>query len=719
MTGTPSNFPMYQPGPDLDDEIEFSDLVGILIENRWLIVAAVCLAFVIGAYKAFTAPPVYQADGLLQIEEKQSGGLSSLEAAYYFEQFTPAITEMEIIRSRSVVGEVVDRLKLDINARPEFMPYIGEALARRMPANERPSIRVDTLDLPESMRGRWFKLVAGSDGAYTLYDADDEMITRGRVGEPAMSNGLTLFVSEMIGESGQVYWVSRSPRISAVRALQGSLSVRERGDWSGILELSVQGSDPRDVAAKVDAIADVYVKQNVERRSQEAESQLEFLEQQLPVIKSEMTRAEANLNSFRLEKGSIDLPMETQTVLQTIVSIEEQINQIRQEREKVMLAFTELHPTVVALDRQIAQLNIELEELNEQLLELPDTQQELVGLIREVEVNTNLYTSLLSTAQELRVVKAGTVGNVRVVDWAVVPTSPIKPNRMMILLMSVLVGGFVGVALAFARKALHSGVEDPDVVERQINIPVYAAIPHSDRQDRLFKDLKAEKLDRAILAVDTPDDPAIESLRSLRTALHFGMIDVKNKCVMVAGPSPGVGKSFISANLATVLAGDDSQVLLIDGDLRRGHLHEYLGLGRENGLSEFISGEAPIGDVLHETAVPGLTLIPTGALPPNPAELLLHKRFTNCLSELSPRFDHIIIDSPPVLAVTDASIIGQMAGGTLLVLKSGAHPMREIEQSVKRLQQADVNLRGLLFNDITSKSRRYGAGKYHYHYSYK
>jgi tyrosine-protein kinase Etk/Wzc len=180
-----------------------------------------------------------------------------------------------------------------------------------------------------------------------------------------------------------------------------------------------------------------------------------------------------------------------------------------------------------------------------------------------------------------------------------------------------------------------------------------------------------------------------------------------------------VGKSFVSVNLAAVLAANDRKVLLIDGDLRRGHLNEYLGIDRHNGLSEFISGDIPIGEVLHRTTVPGLTLIPTGVLPPNPAELLLHKRFSNCLSVLGPRYDHIIIDSPPVLAVTDATIIGQMAGGTLLVLKAGEHPMREIELSVKRLQQANVNLRGILFNDIPVQSRQYGAGKYHYEYAYK
>ena len=267
-------------------------------------------------------------------------------------------------------------------------------------------------------------------------------------------------------------------------------------------------------------------------------------------------------------------------------------------------------------------------------------------------------------------------------------------------------------------RALSGGVEDPDLIEKHINVPVYATIAHSKNQDRIFKKLQSHETKRAILAIDSPDDIAIESLRSLRTALHFGMMDVKNNCIMIAGPSPTVGKSFVSVNLAVVLASNDKKVLLIDGDMRRGHLHKYLGIKRENGLSDFISGEIPIGQAMHQTTIRGLALIPTGKIPPNPAELLLHKRFANCMSVLTPRFDHIIIDSPPILAVTDATIIGQMAGATLMVLKSGVHPMREIELSVKRLQQAGVNLRGVLINDVSLQSQRYGAGKYSYQYGY-
>ena len=724
MSAVVEKGPQLSAAPDIDEEsIDLGELLGVVIEGRWIIIAITLVAVMIGFYQAFTAVPIYRADGLLQVEEK-SAGLPMLDTGMMYDYFSPVNTEIEILRSRSVLGAVVDNLKLDIYAEPEFSSEIAAALARRLPASERPRIKVDTFDVPDSARGTALKLVKTGPGEFELFDEEDGFVASGAVGEVTqlrMPGGedATLLVSALQGEAGQAFWVVRGSRLSSVQSLQGSLSVAEQGEWSGILSLSVEGTDPVSIAQQVNAIADVYVKQNVERKSTEAQQTLEFLNEQLPVVKQEMEAAELALNAYRLEKGSIDLPAETQTILETIVSLEAQLNQLRQEREKVILAFTELHPTVVARDRRVERINAEIQQLNSQVRELPTTQQELLALIREVEVNTGLYTSLLTTAQELRVVKAGTVGNVRVIDEAVTPTFPVKPSRSRILMLSLLLGGFIGVAAAFARKALHAGIEDPELVEKAVNIPVYAAVSHSKRQDELYKDLKSRKALQAILALDAPEDPAIESLKNLRTALHFGMLNTDNNSIMIAGPSPGVGKSFISVNLAAVLASSEKKVLLIDGDLRRGHLHKYLGLERENGLSEFISGDIPVGDILHQTPVPGLTLIPTGELPPNPAELLLHKRFANCLKVLMPRYDHVIIDSPPILAVTDAAIIGQMVGGTLMVLKSGLHPMREVEQGVKRLQQSDVNLRGILFNDIKSTSRRYGAGKYNYQYTYR
>lgn len=710
---------VYHPAPDVDEEeLDLGELIGVLIENRWLILAIALGAVAAGSFNAWTATPIYRADATVQVEAKQTG-LDVLDFTGNFENDPSIGAEIEILQSRSLLGDVVDDLKLELKAEPEYFPYVGAALARRKPDSEQPKIKVDSLDVADSVGGQVLTVVARGASNYDGLDDSGGLIFRGKVGETASGDSIALFVSKLQGDNGQRFQVWRQSRIGAIYDLQGRMTVAERGEWTGVLSITVEGTDPESIKEQVDGIANAYVSQNVERKSAEAESSLAFLDEQLPIIRQEMQAAEVALNDFRLEKGSVDLPLETQAILQTIVKVEAQLSGLRQQRDKLTQAFTEIHPTIIALDRQIDSLNEQLNNLNGQVFELPTTQQEVLRLVRDVEVNTALYTALLNTAQELRVTKAGTVGNVRVIDYAVEPTWPVNPSQSRIMLISLLLGSFAGVAIAFAKKALKAGVEDADLIEKHINIPVYASVSHSSRQDRLYKDMRSNETERAILAVDAPNDPAIESLRNLKTALHFGMMNVKNNCVMIAGPSPNVGKSFVSVNLAAVLTSNNKKVLLIDADLRRGHLHEYLGIEIQNGLTEFISGQISIGQALHQTTVPGLTLIPTGTIPPNPVELLLHERFGNCLNVLMPRYDHVIIDSPPILAVTDATIIGQMAGGTLLVLRAGQHPMREIDHAARRLNRARVNLRGILFNNVSVRSQRYGAGRNSYEHTYK
>ena len=722
MSGIDENGPYSNSAPEFDEDgLDLGQMLSVLIESRWLIIGITLAAFSVGILYNFLATPVYEADGLLQVELKKSG-IGTLDANALFEDDTSINTEIEILLSRMVLGAVVDKLKLDISATPDYLPVIGAALARRAYEDERNAIQVDTLDVPEYLIGWPLQLVAESADSYRLTSPDGDLSLNGLVGEAASASyygePVSIFVSELRANKGDTFEIERLSRLYAIESLKGSLSIQERGYGSGILEISLEGTDPEKVSQQVNEIANVYVRKNVERKSAEAEKTLEFLDAQLPFVKQDMEAAEVAMNTYRLEKGSVDLPLETQAILEVIVSVEGERNKLKQERDKVTQSFTPAHPTVIALDKQIERQNIELAELNNQIRDLPNTQQRVLRLVRDVAVNTELYTALLNTAQELRVVKAGTVGNVRVVDAAVPRYNPVKPRKLLVLLASLVLGGVIAVATAITRKALTGGVADPDVIEKRVNIPVYATIAHSKRQSRLYKDLQSKNANHAILAVDSPNDVTIESLRNLRTAMHFGMAyAVKNNCIMITGPSPSVGKSFVSVNLAAVLTSNDKKVLLIDGDMRRGHIHKYLGIERENGLADLIAGEIEIEQALHQTTVKGLTIMPAGKVPADPSELLQHRRFAECLNELKPGFDHIVIDSPPILAVTDATIIGQLVGATMMVLKSGAHPMREIQLSVKRLHQAGVKLNGLLVNDISIRSKHYGAGQFSYQYS--
>ena len=213
-----------------------------------------------------------------------------------------------------------------------------------------------------------------------------------------------------------------------------------------------------------------------------------------------------------------------------------------------------------------------------------------------------------------------------------------------------------------------------------------------------------------LLANLHPEDPGIESLRSLRTALQFAMLDAPNNIVLITGGTPGIGKSFASVNFAAVLGAGGKRVLLIDADMRKGHIHKSFGLKRGLGLSELIAGSQTLAQVIHKDVSPQIDLITTGTLPPNPAELLMSPTTVALLQTLSGQYDIVLIDTPPVLAVSDTQVIAPQAGTVFLVARAEVSTLGELQESAKRLKHAGVTVRGVIFNDVNTARRRYGYG---------
>jgi tyrosine-protein kinase Etk/Wzc len=735
----------YLPSQD-DDEIDLGELFAILVDNKWLIAFITVVVLIIGTAKALIDKPVYKVDAMLQVEEN-SPSLGALDAvADLMESQVPVEAEIELIKSRLILRAAVKSLNLEIIAKPKYFPVIGNAIARRFQQHDEgdevssplfgqpgyawggESIQVETFTVPPNWIGEKLILIAGKQGHFRLM-YEDELVLEGEVGKLASKQledkqqSVTLFVSQLKSRPDTKFILIRQSENEAIDLLKENITVTEKGKKTGILELTMESTNPDSALQTLNEIANIYVRQNVEQKSAEAQKTLEFLEKQLPQLKQQLEAATTALNDYRTRHGSIDLELETQGVLKGVVEIQTQITLLQQKRDELRQKFTESHPSVVAVDKQIARLQGQMSSNDDKIEVLPETQQVILRLARDVQVNTELYTTLLNNAQTLRVSKAGTVGNVRIIDYAVLPAEPIKPKKALIIAVSLVLGLILGVALAFIRKSLHRGVQDPDLIEKQLNIPVYATIPHSAQQEkinvRIKKNYNRRENESYILALENKDELAIESLRSLRTTLHFAFLEAQNNIIMIAGPSPGVGKSFVSINLAAVLADAGKKILLIDADLRRGFINKHLDVSRERGLSDFISNTITLEEAIHKIPMANFDFIATGSIPPNPSELLLHERFGILLESISKNYDHVIIDSPPILAVTDAAIIGRIASVTLLVIRAGQHPMRELEQSTKRLLQAGVDIKGIVFNDVPESSSRYGYGKYIYQYSYQ
>ena len=375
--------------------------------------------------------------------------------------------------------------------------------------------------------------------------------------------------------------------------------------------------------------------------------------------------------------------------------------------------FTPDHPAVKGIDSQLKEINGEINDIAGHIKTLPMLEQNSLRLSRDVKVNTDLYTALLNTAQQLRLATVGKVSNVRLVDPPMVPEKPIQPKRPLVISAAVLIGLFLGLLSAFMKKSFFGKIDDPHEIEKILGIPVYATIPHSKTQRILHKRVNGKSLRIPLLANLSATDTAIESLRNFRTALQFSTQQSKNNIVLMSGATPGLGKSFVSVNLSAIIATGGKRILLIDADLRDGHLHQYFGLPRQNGLSDILSGTAGAAQVIHRGVMENMDFISTGPLPPNPSELLLRPRFGEMLQFLSSSYDLILIDTAPILAAADSLIIGAHAGVIYIITRAGVTTNGEIKESLNRLRQSGLVAKGVLVNDLKAR-----AGGYEYGYEY-
>jgi len=717
-----------------EEEIDLLEYVHVIKQSKWMILACSLVFAALATLYAVLATPIYQVDALLQVEEKQ-GGLSGLtDLTSMFESSSPVEAEIEIIRSRLIMNSVVKTLHLDMNAKPHRFPIVGEVIARHYHGNTLAEpflglrsyawggekIQLDRFDVDADWLGEAFVVLVKDSSHYQLLDSSGNLILNGEVGKPANEAGISMFISLMKAREGQRFDIAKQPIQEVAAALQEDLMISEKGKSTGMISLVYSSDDARLAMQVVDAVAHAYLRQNIERKSEEANRALGFLEKQLPEVRAHMRAAVGALNAYRLQQGSVDLTIETQAVLSQMVALDTKLSEFDLKHAELEQRFEGKHPLMKVLEQQRAQVLAERRALEKKVSALPQTEQKVLMLARDVKVNTELYTSLLDKSQELRVVKAGTIGNIRIIDLASLPLKPIKPKKSMIVALALFLGMFLGIIFAFIRKAMHQGVEDPDVIEQQLGLPLYANIPHSDMQTTLHDVMcnKAKYESSYMLAEVDGNDLAIESLRSLRTNIHFALLESKGNIIVLTGPSPGLGKSFVSANLAFTLADAGLKVLLVDGDMRKGYLHEYFSMERSPGLSGLLSEQVLLSDAIHATMHSNLSLLPTGVLPPNPSELLMSQNFDDFLTKASQDFDIVLIDTPPVLAVTDAVVIAKRASAVFLLLRFGKHPVREIKQTVTYLERGGIDVTGALLNDVALATAHGSYYGYHYQYEY-
>jgi len=729
-----------------EDRFDLSHVLDTLLQYIWLIIGVFAVAILAGAIYLFFAEPIYRADALIQVEDKKSSMLSGVQeiADALGTGANPVTGEIEILRSREVIVGAIKSTKADIQVEiANRFPIVGDWYARRH-LNDGPRsapfgldsyawggelLKLEEFSIPESHFGRKFIFKATESG-YVVEDQDGVELTKGVVGKAidfeVGGKPARVAVSGIKGRVGTEFDVIRVDPITAYKAILGKISVAESGRQSNIIRISYEDSDIDFAQAIVNAIAKAYLTQNVERRTAEADQSLKFLDEQLPEIKKNVERSEDALNAFRTRTSTISVEQSTQSLLGQAVEVERGRLQLELKKNELLQRFRPDHPEVKALDAQLAATKQESNKVDEMVNRLPAAQRDLLRLQRDVEVNNQLYIALLNNAQQLKIAKAGTIGNVRIIDFAVKDKDPVFPSGGVVMAIAGITGVVLGLFAAFLVRLLRPTLREADEIERGTGLVSYATVPESTFQEKLDSSKRDSKGKSAVvdgrtqlLALLQPDDPAVESLRSLRTGLAFALMGAKDKNIVITGATASLGKSFVSANLSLLLASAGKRVLLVETDMRRPQLGAYFGYGETVGLSDLLAGTTTIENVLRKEIVPNvnLTVLPAGRVPPNPGELLLSETFPRLMEKFQNDYDHIILDSAPVLPVGDTLAVARCAATTFLIVRAEQSTLGEVRDAMKRLQSAGASVKGFIFNGIKRRRVSYGAA-YRYYYGY-
>lgn len=707
-----------------DDEIDLAELVHVLWARKIFIAVFVFGFAVFGFLFAKSQTPIFEASALVQLEERSSGGdlPADLQLLLGNGSGGRAATEIEVLKSRSVAIDAVTTLNLNITAAPRELPFLGNIFRQfsipRFGTSwldafswQSETIEVGVLRVPSHWLGEDILIVKTGATSFDIELPNGSRLS-GEAGTPVEGlDDFALRVDTLEGPTGREYIVTRYDPVLIATKLASGLSVSEVGRQSSILRLTYRHHD-REMASNVlDAVLAAYVRQNIQRGTASAEKSLKFIEDRLPEAEAEVQAAQAALNAYQRSVVSVDLTFETQQVLSSAAEIESQLNELQMQQSELALNVTPNHPSYKRLEENRSILEERLAILRDETEELPAQQLEVFNLNRDLQVTQEIYQSLLQRRQELQVVRASTIGNIRVIDSALTGQFAVEPRTAIIVALAAVLGLISGIAAILIPRALRMTVDGVEDLEK-LGLSVFASVGFSKLADQSSN--KSKKM--TILAIDRPTDLAVEAFRSLRTSLHFGMLDAKSQSLAITSPSPGVGKSFTCVNLAAVMAQSGQRVVVIDADLRRGVLRRYFDCPRDTtGLSDVLGHDVKLDDAIRPGPIENLFYVTSGKYPPNPSELLMRAEFEEVIKQLSQQFDFVIVDAPPVLAVTDPVILSKYVGATMIIARHKVTAMPELEATIRIFESSGGKFTGAILNGY--KADASSKDGYYYYYN--
>ncbi|MEX5892172.1 polysaccharide biosynthesis tyrosine autokinase [Providencia vermicola] len=675
------------------DEIDLLALFKVL-KSSYLKIGFFTLFFILlAAAYSFLATPIYQANATLQYDKASQVSLvdQMSEMMPLASSGGQVDSEIEVIKSRMVLGKTVTNLNLDTQIAPAgFFDKLW---------GDKTDAVVALYLVPEDFIGKPATLTYLGDNKYSLNI--EGQVLEGTVGILLKQDDVSLLVSSLVAEVGQEFTLVKNARYSTIENLRNTLTIAEVGKGTGIINMAIKGADKTENVQILNSIIQNYVDQNTERKKEVTNNTLLFLDEYLPKIKTKLDNYENQLNTFRKKNESIDLSLEAKSALDSALQVEEKLNELTFKEVEIQQLYTRNHPAYQSLLDKRQQLLREKEKISKAIQKLPNTQQQIVRLTRDVESEQAIYNQLVAKQQELSVLNSGITADVRIIDSAESQPNAVAPKKALILVLAAILGFIVGCAYVIAREFFNNKIKGTEDIDA-LGINVYATIPFSSYEKKLIAEGNKHPL-----ALENPADTAVEAIRSLRTSVYFSVMNQGNNLVMVTSASPGVGKSFVTSNMAVVLANAGKKVLLIDTDLRKGRIHKAFGLSNKLGLSDYLSQSDTSQPNIHNSVIENLDVICRGKNVTHSSELLMSERFKRLLDTVKGQYDIVVIDTAPILAITDSAIIGKYVGTSLLIAYYGVNTVKDIELSLKRFKQNDIEITGVILNGIDAKSDDY------------
>lgn len=704
------------------------------------ILGACCLA---GGIYILLATPQYRADALLRVQIKPGASVSALsDVSGTTSADQSADDETDVLTSRTIVDEAIAQTGADINVQTDsHFPLIGRFLASRHAAAtelQRPflglsgyawggeQLKPAIFEIPGAAFGDKFRVVTGEGGSWTLYDKDSHQLAQGHVGDTVPFQVTTdegsgpgkIKIDVLRARPGVEFTLSRVSTQTAYENITSQMkttvssqnsSVRD----SSMLRLSYQASSPLAAQSMVNAIVQAFIKRNIDDRAAQARMKLETLRARLPQLQADMHEAEDRFSDFRTQHQAIDMEQQGSALITSMTSLAERQRALRLEYDDKRQTFGPDSPVIRGLVQQLDQVNHDIAQNTEATKNMPATQREYVRLSSDAGIKKQLYIGVLANVNQLEVAAASTASGVSVMDWAIASEKPSWPRKTIILLGSILAGLFGGTLAVHLVSLNRKELRTPQEINTISDLPRLAVVARSRAQIRGDIDSRSRRAEPVkLLAMSSPGDPSVEALRALpssvRTLLAGNGDGSTNKVVLFTGPTQGVGKSFVSSNFAYLLSQTAASVLLIDGDMRQGKLSHLWEEEDRPGLAEVLKGTAQLEDAIVRNEGSHLSILGAGnPYPANPAELLSSPAFRDMLTTLRERYDYVVIDSPPVLPVSDAvSIAAQGCDLVLLVSRADYTGSRQVEEALQRLANVGAKVGGHIFNGFLPS--RYG-----------